>query len=104
MESSVGLSLLGAAIPEQQEWPRQGGQGAPPSRLWEIEVPRGDRGLVWKRLQELDISCTYRLEQPLLVAVDSPWTVWQVWHVVRMQGEPAPLRDWLERCYRAAVP
>ncbi|NJK60575.1 MAG: hypothetical protein HC918_10475 [Oscillatoriales cyanobacterium SM2_1_8] len=37
---------------------------------------------------------------PLVAAVASPVAAWQVWHVVRMQGPPGPLREWLEQCYR----
>jgi hypothetical protein len=88
---------------EEQEWPRQAGLAQPVEVPWAIEVPRGDRWAVWQRLQELGIPCTCRADRPLLATVDSPLAVWQVWHVLRMQGAPAPLRDWLERCYEAVL-
>ncbi len=86
---------------EQPEWLRQAGLAQPVEVSWAIEVPRGDRWAVGRRLQELDIPCTCGLEQPLLATVASPLAAWQVWHVVRMQGEPALLREWLTRCYEA---
>ncbi len=102
--SSWGEKVQGAERPvvqEQQEWPRQVGLAHPVGVPWAIEVPRGDRWVVGRRLQELDIPCTCGLEQPLLATVASPLAAWQVWHVVRMQGEPALLRQWLTRCYEA---
>ncbi len=90
-------------VKEQQEWPRQAGQAHPGGLPWAIGAAQGDRWAVWQRLQELGIPCTCRADQPLLATVDSPLAVWQVWHVLRMQGAPAPLRDWLKRCYEAVL-
>ncbi|MGQ9865429.1 MAG: Asr1405/Asl0597 family protein [Pseudanabaenaceae cyanobacterium] len=99
----LGSTPVKALVKEQQEWPRQGGHAPPAGVSWAMAVARGDRWAVWRRLQELGIPCTCRADRPLLVTVASPLAAWQVWHVVRMQGEPAPLRDWLERCYKVAL-
>lgn len=98
-----GRTQVQAPVKEQQEWPRQAGQAHPEWLPWEIGAALGDRWAVWRRLQELGIPCTCRADRPLLATVASPLAVWQVWHVLWMQGEPAPLRDWLERCYEAAL-
>jgi hypothetical protein len=69
-----------------------------------IDVARQDRWQVYQRLQELDISCSCTLEQPLQTQIQSPTEAWQLWSVV--QQLTAPRQDlvlWLKRCWNVSI-
>ncbi|MBW4647365.1 MAG: hypothetical protein KME06_01490 [Kastovskya adunca ATA6-11-RM4] len=65
-----------------------------------IEVDWVDRWQVYRRLQELSISCQCGSNQPLTVQIDDVKTAVQVWSVVRQITVPRwGLVGWLERCW-----
>lgn len=66
-----------------------------------IEIQCEDRWQVYRRLQELDISCQCSYHQPLKVQVNNAVTAVQVWSVVKqVTMSRQTLANWLESCWR----
>ncbi len=65
-----------------------------------IDTAWGDRWQIYRRLQELKISCQCSTGKPLTVTVDTPTAAIQVWSVTRMQSiDRSQLVNWLDRCF-----
>jgi spore coat protein U-like protein len=65
-----------------------------------IEIDFADRWQVYRRLQELSISCQCATNQPLNVQIDNVTAAIQLWSVVRQLTLPrSELAYWLERCW-----
>ncbi|MBE9009571.1 hypothetical protein IQ250_05060 [Pseudanabaenaceae cyanobacterium LEGE 13415] len=59
------------------------------------------RWQIYRRLCELDISCSCTAYQPLTVQINSPIAFIQLWSVIRQATIPRQtLVDGLERCWR----
>jgi hypothetical protein len=68
-----------------------------------INVARQDRWQVYQRLQELDISCSCTLEQPLQAEIHGPADALQIWSVIQQITAPRQeLVFWLERCWKVS--
>jgi hypothetical protein len=68
-----------------------------------INVARQDRWQVYQRLQELGISCSCTLEQPLQTQIHSPADALQIWSVIQQITAPRQeLVFWLKRCWKAS--
>jgi hypothetical protein len=68
-----------------------------------INVARQDRWQVYQRLQELDISCSCTLEQPLRAQIQGPADALQVWSVIQQITAPRQeLVFWLKRCWKVS--
>ncbi len=66
-----------------------------------VAVAPSERWQVYRRLQELGISCRCRTNQPLSVQIDDVAAAIQLWSVVRHLTVPRhDLAIWLERCWR----
>jgi hypothetical protein len=66
-----------------------------------IEVETGDRWQIYRRLQELNISCDCRAYQPLRAEIRSSLELILLWSVVRQFDAPkADHVEWLRRCWR----
>ena len=69
------------------------------------KVSRGDRWLVYRRLQELKISCWCPADGSLWVAVDSCIDAILVRSTVQhLMASRPELLDWLERCWETRIP
>ena len=67
----------------------------------EVGVKWAYRWEVFRRLQSLGIDCQCSTNEPLLVNLDSPTTLVQIWSVVRqLNVERSQLVDWLDNCWR----
>jgi hypothetical protein len=59
-----------------------------------------DRWQLYRRLIELEISCTCSTGKPLEVTIDTPTAAIQVWSVARQQLlERSQMVSWLDRCF-----
>jgi hypothetical protein len=60
-----------------------------------------DRWIVYRRLQDLGLTCRYGRSHPLTVAISTPIDALLVWSVVQTttQSKPA-LADHLDRCWQ----
>lgn len=57
---------------------------------------------VFRRLQALGIDCDCATNEPLLVDLDSPTTLVQIWSVVRQSTAPRhQLVAWLDDCWQS---
>ncbi|NEP02019.1 MAG: hypothetical protein F6K58_25850 [Symploca sp. SIO2E9] len=66
-----------------------------------IEITASDRWQVYRRLQELDITCSYRTNQPLSYQVNEVTAAIQVWSVVRqLKLSRCEIAAWLEKCWQ----
>lgn len=66
----------------------------------EISVKWAYRWEVFRRLKSLGIECQCATNEPLLVNLDSPTTLIQIWSVVRQSNlERVQLVDWLNSCW-----
>ena len=66
-----------------------------------IEIAFADRWQVYRRLQELGISCQCRTNQPLSVKAGNVVEAIQLWSVVRqLTLGRRELASWLERCWQ----
>lgn len=66
-----------------------------------ITVKWAYRWEVFRRLQALEIDCQCSTNEPLLVNLDSPTTLIQVWSVMRQfTAERHQLIDWLNGCWK----
>lgn len=64
-----------------------------------IEITACDRWQVYRRLQELDIICSYRTNQPLSYQINEVTAAIQIWSVVRQLKLPrCEIASWLEKC------
>lgn len=67
----------------------------------EIGVKWASRWEVYRRLKSLGIDCQCATNEPLLVNLDSPITLIQIWSVVRQSNvERVQLVDWLDNCWK----
>lgn len=67
----------------------------------EIEISKGDRWQVYRRLQELAIPCECGTNQPLRYQIQDVTAAIQLWSVVRQLTVPRrELAAWLERCWQ----
>lgn len=65
-----------------------------------IDVKWAYRWEVFRRLKELEIDCQCSTNEPLLVNLDSPITLVQIWSVMRQLSAKQPqLVDWLNECW-----
>lgn len=65
-----------------------------------IAVKWAHRWEVFRRLQALEIDCQCSTNEPLLVNLDSPTTLAQVWSVMRQStSQRHQLVDWLNDCW-----
>ena len=56
---------------------------------------------IFRRLKSLGIDCQCSTNEPLLVSIDSPTTIVQIWSVVRQcSGDRHQLIDWLDNCWQ----
>lgn len=70
-----------------------------PSRI--LTVKWAYRWEVFRRLKALEIQCQCSTNEPLLVQLDSPQTVVQIWSVVRQfSASRNDLISWLDRCWQ----
>ncbi|MFB8789086.1 MAG: hypothetical protein U7123_09610 [Potamolinea sp.] len=66
-----------------------------------IEIAFADRWQVYRRLQELGISCQCGTNQPLIAQIDNVTAAIQLWSVVRqLTLQRRELASWLEGCLR----
>ncbi|MEL6928592.1 MAG: Asr1405/Asl0597 family protein [Cyanobacteria bacterium J06600_6] len=66
----------------------------------EIGVKWAYRWEVYRRLKSLGIDCQCSTNEPLLVNLDSPTTLIQIWSVVRQSNvERGQLVNWLDNCW-----
>ncbi|MFM2312089.1 MAG: hypothetical protein RLZZ04_1365 [Cyanobacteriota bacterium] len=73
---------------------------APEETRRAITVKWAYRWEVFRRLQALEIDCQCSTNEPLLVDLDSPTTLIQVWSVIRQStAERHQLIDWLNGCW-----
>jgi hypothetical protein len=67
----------------------------------EIEISWGDRWQVYRRLQELEVPCQCRTNQPLYYQIQDVAAAIQLWSVVRQLTVPRrELASWLEHCWQ----
>ncbi|PSB11529.1 hypothetical protein C7B62_05185 [Pleurocapsa sp. CCALA 161] len=65
-----------------------------------IAVKWAYRWEIFRRLQALDIDCQCATNEPLLVNLNSPTTLAQVWSVIRQStAQRHQLVDWLNDCW-----
>ncbi|MGB3137868.1 MAG: Asr1405/Asl0597 family protein [Nodosilinea sp.] len=70
-----------------------------------IELDRVNRWNVYRRLQELDLTCSCGCDRPLTVAVCTPAAALQVWSVVQSStAAKQDLVDHLESCWQQRNP
>lgn len=64
-----------------------------------------NRWIVYRRLQDLGLTCRYGRSHPLTVAISTPIDALLVWSVVQTttQSKPA-LTDHLDRCWQQRSP
>lgn len=73
-------------------------ENARSNRLW--HSTSADRWFIHRRLQQLEISCQCSSNQPLVVEINSPVAVAQLWSVLRqLTGSRQELIAWLETCW-----
>ena len=66
-----------------------------------IEISWGDRWQVYRRLQELEVPCQCRTNQPLYYQIQDVAAAIQLWSVVRQLTVPRrELASWLEHCWQ----
>jgi len=66
----------------------------------EIGVKWAYRWEIYRRLKSLGIDCQCSTNEPLLVNLDSPTTLIQIWSVIRQSNiERMQLVDWLDNCW-----
>lgn len=66
-----------------------------------IEIYWVDRWQAYKRLQELEIPCKCRSNQPLVAQINHVAAAIQLWSVVRQLTMPRrDLASWLEQCWQ----
>ena len=66
-----------------------------------ITINQADRWQVYRRLQELEIPCQCRTNQPLSYQIDNVVTAIQVWSVVRqLTLSRRELASWIEDCWQ----
>jgi hypothetical protein len=66
-----------------------------------VEVNWSERWQVYQRLNELDIPCCCKANQPLQVKISNTHTAIQVWSVVRqLNASRQDLVNCLENCWR----
>ena len=66
-----------------------------------LEVKWAYRWEVYRRLKALDINCQCSTNEPLLVHLDSPRTIMQIWSVLRQaNASRQELINKLEDCWR----
>jgi hypothetical protein len=74
---------------------------APEKTRRAITVKWAYRWEVFRRLKALEIDCQCSTNEPLLVDLDSPMTLIQVWSVIRQStAERHQLIDWLNDCWK----
>ncbi|MEC4814272.1 MAG: hypothetical protein SAK29_13505 [Scytonema sp. PMC 1069.18] len=67
-----------------------------------VEVNWADRWLVYRRLQELGISCSCESNQPLTIEISDVTTAIQLWSVVRSFTAPRQdLIHTLKQCWKS---
>lgn len=65
-----------------------------------VSVAMSDRWSIYYRLQDLGVSCSCNLHQPLQIEITTPSAAIQVWHVVRQETiSRGKLITWLENCW-----
>ena len=70
----------------------------------EVQIVKSDRWSVYYRLQDLGVSCTCELHQPLRIEITTPLAAIQVWLVVRQETlSRNQLINWLENCWCSQV-
>jgi hypothetical protein len=74
---------------------------APEETKQAITVKWAYRWEVFRRLEALEIDCQCSTNEPLLVKLDSPMTLIQIWSVIRQStAERHQLIDWLNGCWK----
>jgi hypothetical protein len=64
-----------------------------------------DRWTVYRRWQDLGLTCRYGRNRPLTVAIHTPADALLVWSVVRSTTQPkSSLADHLNRCWQQRSP
>lgn len=67
-----------------------------------VQVPWGDRWVVYHRLRELQIPCSCATNEPLQVQLSSPTAMIQLWSVTKQYSSSrCELIQWLKDCWRA---
>jgi hypothetical protein len=66
-----------------------------------VEIQAGDRWQIYRRLQELDISCQCEAHQPLRVEVEHGLDLIQLWSVIRQfDASRTENIEGLNRCWK----
>ena len=66
-----------------------------------IDAKRAERWEIYRRLQELEISCQCSPNQPLKVQLRHPTAAIQLWSVVRqLTASRQELVSWLNDCWQ----
>ena len=66
-----------------------------------IDVKWAYRWDIYRRLKALEIDCQCSTNEPLLVNLDSPTTLVQIWSVIKQSNaERQQLIDWLDGCWK----
>ena len=66
-----------------------------------VEVNPADRWLVYKRLQQLGLSCQCFTNKPLQVELSNTKEAIQLWSVVKqIHSHRLELVDWLDTCWQ----
>ncbi|NEO72004.1 Asr1405/Asl0597 family protein [Moorena sp. SIO3H5] len=66
-----------------------------------IEIKWGERWQVYRRLQELEIPCHCKTDQPLRAEIDNVMALIQIWSILRQLTLPRQeLISWLDDCWR----
>ena len=70
-----------------------------------VDVPWGERWMLYQRLQELGIICDCYADNPLVVELSTPVAAVQMWSVLKqMSSSRQELIDWLNSCWHASTP
>ncbi|MBE9047621.1 hypothetical protein IQ255_24990 [Pleurocapsales cyanobacterium LEGE 10410] len=66
-----------------------------------VDIKDTQRWQIYRRLQELDISCRCSTNQPLIVEINSSSAIAQLTYVVRqLTASRSELIDWLNNCWQ----
>lgn len=100
-QSQPGQTQPEQTQPEQPQFGQPQSRQAQPEQI--VTIARSDRWQVCYRLQELDISCTCPADGNLVVDLDTPVALAQLWSVMQqLTGSRQQMIEWLERCWQQA--
>lgn len=72
-----------------------------PPLIHAVDIRNTERWQIYRRLQELEISCRCSTERPLQVEIDRPLAIVQLTYVVKqLTASRSELIDWLDDCWR----